>query len=86
MTAGYLRDRLADVPANTEIVVDLGSLDEFYELRVRALLPAVSVLTLGDGGKTVRLAPALVLEAGQEITEEKHLISRTDDYLDGPRT
>lgn len=82
MTAGQLRERLADVPADTEIVADMGSLDEFYELRIRTLLPAVKAIHPDYQGP-IRFAPALVLELGQEITTEKALIERTDDYMQG---
>lgn len=70
LTAGALISVLAELAPDTELVVDLGALDEFFEIRVRTVLPARPAL------------PAvLVFETGQEVTLEKHLMSRSNDYL-----
>lgn len=75
LTLGDLRRKTAGLPDDTAILIETEHCTEWCEVSDIALkyLPPVAVMEVPG---------ALILEAGQEVTEDHHIGPRFDVYLE----
>lgn len=72
VTLGDFRQRTADLPDETVLVIEFGDCDEFHEVHQSIkYFPA-----------SLDAPPALILDGGQEVTEDHYLIPRLDVWLE----